>query len=131
MPTMPSAEPSAAPAKESSTLSVSSCRTMRPRLAPIAARMAISRRRPMARANSRLATLAQAISRTKLTAPASTSRDERTLPTMASRMGSTLKLWLACSALGICARYSAAEVLKRALAWASETPGFSRPAALK
>ena len=68
-----------APASESSTLSVSSCRMMRPRPAPMAARIAISRRRPTARASSRFATFAQAISSTKLTAPTSTSSDERTL----------------------------------------------------
>ena len=60
------------PIMESSTLSVRSCRTMRPRAAPMAARIAISRERPIARANSRLATLAQAISRTQPTAPINT-----------------------------------------------------------
>ena len=61
---------------------------MRPREPPIAARMAISRRRPVARTSSRLATLAQAISSTKLTAPPSTSSDCRTLLTSTSRIGS-------------------------------------------
>ena len=60
------------PMADSSTLSVSSWRTMRPRPAPMAERMAISRERPVARASSRLATLAQAISSTQPTAPSRT-----------------------------------------------------------
>ena len=84
---------------------------MRPRPAPIAARMAISRRLPMARASRRLATFAHAISRTKLTAPTRTSKDERTLLTSASRIGSTLKLLFACSAVGYLRRKSSAETL--------------------
>ena len=55
----------------SSTLSTSSCRTIRHRLAPSATRTATSRDRSAARASSRLATLEQAISRTKATAPIS------------------------------------------------------------
>ena len=57
----------------------------------MAARTAISRRRPVARTSSRLATLAQAMSSTKLTAPTSTSSDERTLLTSASRIGIALE----------------------------------------
>ena len=49
--------------------SVSSCRTIRERLAPTARRTAISLLRVEARARSRLATLAQAISRTNPTMP--------------------------------------------------------------
>ena len=52
---------------------------MRPRPAPIAARIAISRRRPVARTSSRLATFAHAMSSTKLTAPSRTSSVGRTL----------------------------------------------------
>ena len=72
MPTTPRISPQAPPIAESSTLSVSSCAMMRPRPAPIAERIAISRRRPVARTSSRLATLAQAISSTRPTAPSST-----------------------------------------------------------
>ena len=71
----PTSRPSAPPASDSRTLSVSSWRTMRPRAAPSAARIAISRWRPVARTSSRLATFAQAISSTKPTAPSSTSSD--------------------------------------------------------
>ena len=49
MPTTPNTSPSTPPASDSTTLSVSSCRMMRPRRAPMAARMAISRLRPVAR----------------------------------------------------------------------------------
>src|SRR5437773_6800411 len=82
---------------------------IRPRPAPIAARMAISRRLPTARANRRLATFAHAISRTKLTAPTRTSNAERTLLTRASRIGSTLKPWFARNAVGYSRRNSSAE----------------------
>ena len=68
MPSTPSASPMTPPITDSSTLSVSSCRMMRPRPAPIAARSATSRLRAVARTSSRLATLAHAISRTKATA---------------------------------------------------------------
>jgi hypothetical protein len=61
-------------------LSVRSWRTSRSREAPSALRMAISFPRAAARDSSRLATLAQAISRTKPTAPSSTSRAGRMLP---------------------------------------------------
>ena len=69
MPTQASAMPSGAETAPSSRLSVSSWRMMRPRPAPRAARTDISRARAVARASSRLATLAQAISSTKVTAP--------------------------------------------------------------
>ncbi len=79
---MPS--PAAPPTAESNTLSVSSCRASRQRPAPIAVRIAISRCRAVARASSRLARLAQAISSTKPTAPMSTSSAGRILPTTCS-----------------------------------------------
>ena len=56
---------------DSITLSTSSCRTMRQRDAPSEMRTDISRARLAERASSRLATLAQAISSTKATAPIS------------------------------------------------------------
>ena len=69
MPAHPTASPTSPPASDSTTLSVSSCRMIRPREPPIAARIAISRRRPVARTSSRFATFAHAMSSTKLTAP--------------------------------------------------------------
>ena len=65
-----SSTPSPPPTSASSTLSVSSWRTMRPLLAPSARRIAISRRRAVAFASRRLATLAHAIRSTNAT-PAS------------------------------------------------------------
>src|SRR6266851_3059442 len=62
------ASPSAAPSEASTKLSVSICRTNRPRLPPKARRTAISLRREAARANSKFATLAQAIRSTTATA---------------------------------------------------------------
>ena len=62
-----SKSPAAVPSKASSRLSARSWRTMRPRSAPIASRMASSLRRLEARASSRLETLAHAISSTNPT----------------------------------------------------------------
>ncbi len=64
-----STSPSAPPASDSIKFSVSNWRMMRPRPAPRAVRTAISRLRPVARASSRFAMLAQAISSTHPTAP--------------------------------------------------------------
>ena len=62
----------AGPAEQASiTLSVSSCRTRRPRPAPIASRVAISFCRAEARASSRLATFAQAVQSTRAATPSS------------------------------------------------------------
>ena len=67
-----------------------SCRTSRHRLAPSAARMPTSRSRALALASSRLATFAQAISRTIPTAPSSINIHVRVRePTMWSMSGRT------------------------------------------
>ena len=65
----------------SARLSVNNWPSSRRLPAPRAQRTAISRWRPSARASSRLATLAQAISRRKATAPKSRSIARRTAPT--------------------------------------------------
>ena len=67
---------------------------MRQREPPSAVRMATSRLRLVARTRSRLATLAQAISSTKLTAPTRTSSDCLTRFTSTSPTGSTSKPFL-------------------------------------
>ncbi len=59
-----SGRPNAPPPSERSTLSVNICLTSRARLAPSAVRIATSDCRPRTRARFRLATLAQAMSRT-------------------------------------------------------------------
>ncbi len=63
-----SGRPSAVPSSDSSSPSVKSCRAIRARLAPSAARSAISRRRAAPRASCRFATFAQARSSRKPTA---------------------------------------------------------------
>ena len=102
------------------------CRMSLPRLAPIAARMAISRVREVAFASSRFATLAQAISSTSATAPSSSRSVGRTSPTIDSRKGTTAALlpWLLDG-------YSCSRRPAMAVIWlrasSSETPGLSRP----
>ncbi|MCG3160997.1 MAG: hypothetical protein JMDDDDMK_02110 [Acidobacteria bacterium] len=68
---------------------------MRQRPAPNAARTATSRCRPAARASSRLATFAQAISKTIPTAPSSTNKARRISPVNCVRSGTTLTPQLA------------------------------------
>ena len=63
--------PQAPPIIDNTMFSVSHCATMRPRLAPSARRIVVSRRRDVARASSRFETFAHAISSTNPTAPAS------------------------------------------------------------
>ncbi len=86
-PTRATSAPAIPAATASTTLSVRSWRTRRARPAPTAARTTISRPRAEARASSRLATLAQAMSRTKPTAPSRTKSVCRVSPTMASCRG--------------------------------------------
>lgn len=69
--------PNAAPAVDSRTPSVSSCRINRPRPAPSAIRTADSRLRAEARASRRLARFAQTINSTNPTAAQRTSSDRR------------------------------------------------------
>ena len=68
-PTHAMAMPSSAPTPASTSDSVSSCATIRRRLAPRAVRIATSLVREAARASSRFATLEQAMSSTPNTAP--------------------------------------------------------------
>ncbi len=83
------AGPAAAPSAVSTQLSVISCRSSRPRPAPTAVRTAISRRRASDRAISRLATLAQAMSRTNATAAISVSSAGRSAPNSSTSSGLT------------------------------------------
>ena len=66
-----STRPAPAPTRVSSRLSVTSCRTSRPRPAPNARRTPISCPRAVDRASSRLARLKQAASRARVTSPSS------------------------------------------------------------
>ena len=72
------------PAIESSKLSIVNCRARAPRPAPRAILIANSRRRARPAARSRLATFAQAMRRTRITAPIRIQSDERTSPTTTS-----------------------------------------------
>ena len=130
-PSAPITSPKTPPSIESSTLSVSSWRTMRLRPAPMAERMAISRARPVARASSRLATFAQAISSTQPTAPNRTKSAARTLRTMSCCIGSAVKLMFGSMLPGYRRLNSSPASLRAAFAALSETPGFRRAAAWK
>ena len=118
--------PDAPPARATSALSVSNCRISRQRPAPRAARTAISSCLPDARARSRLATFAHAISSTNPTAPAKITSDARMLATKSSFRGRTCATQPFLSSPG--ARKSwCARVSSSACASWRETPGFNRP----
>ena len=80
-----SSVPSKPAASESSRLSPMNWRMRRPRPAPSAIRIAVSRRRLLKRASSRLAMLAQAMRCTSPTAPSSVKNAVRCWPTNSSR----------------------------------------------
>ena len=119
--------PRTPPVTANRMLSVRSCRTTRPRLAPRAARIANSRVRPVERASRRLAMLTHAISRTKPTAPSKTQRRGATSPTMSCLSGTRR---FRCP-------YRRQDMLSPGLGdavhigtcFASVTPGFSRATA--
>ena len=112
-PTPPAIRPSTALSERNAT-------ARRPRLAPIAERMAISRSRPSARTKKTFATLAQAIRRTNPTEPSSTQRVWATSPTSCSRRSMACAVNPACSRSGA-ARWSgsaSARFSMRAASWA-------------
>ena len=82
-----SSSPAAPPVRPSIRLSTSSWRIARPPSAPSAARIAISRRRVVARASCRLATFAVAASSSSPTAASSTMSGRRTSAVTAACMG--------------------------------------------
>ena len=77
MPPKASSVPITPETAASATLSVISCRTIRPAFAPSAARTAISRVRAVLRASERLVTLAAAMRNTQNTAPPSIHKANR------------------------------------------------------
>ena len=89
MPSQAKPSPRTLPSSASSKLSVSNWRMIRARRAPRAARSAISFSRVVASESRRFATLAQAMSNTKPTAPSISHSGRRTLPKNCSRNGST------------------------------------------
>ena len=93
--------------------------------------MASSFWRAAARASSRFATFAQAISSTNATAPSKTNKAVLTSPTIASRMGMTATL----SPLSIQVGYRRRNSSPRSFIWARAcsivTPGFKRAATIR
>ncbi len=93
IPTAANKMPSMPPESPKTALSVRHWRINRPRPAPSATRIASSRSRETARASSKLATFTHAINSTRLTAPSSNHRVDRTFPTSGCS-GSTTKVRL-------------------------------------
>ena len=130
--TAPSAQnaarmPALPPIVESATLSVSSWRTRRPRLAPIAVRTAISFCREIARESSRFAMLAQAINSTHATAPSSIS--SAVCSCALTNVSKNEMRWMPQSRTsGYCSPTRAAIASISACACGSEMPCFRRPA---
>ncbi len=130
-----STRPSALPAIENTALSVNSCRTIRARLPPTAARMASSRCRVTPRESRRFVTLAHAIRSTSATATARTDNAGRAGAVMSSTSAR------ACTTTGPplpkknsvsrCLGAARAAAVPSASACASVTPGFSRASAVK
>ena len=127
----PTAIPRAPPSSDSTRLSVSSCRMMRRLPAPSADRTASSRTRTVARASSRLATLAQQMRSTNPTTPRnSIDVSRRSLPTIESCIFSSatprpLLVWANSRAS------PSAAAARSALAASIEIPGFNRPTACR
>ena len=111
-------------------LSVNSWRAIRSLFAPNENRMAISRRRAVARASRRFATFAQAIKSKNPTAPNRTKSVGRMFPTVASFKATTFDVHpvfvpgYSCSS-----RLEIATI--SACAWSMLAPGFSRAITVK
>ena len=121
----------------STTLSVISCLMIRPRAAPSAPRTAISRSRLAARASSRFATFAVAMSSRQPTAPSSTYRIRRTSPTTASWSGTASSVQ--CSGAGYCrfrpavttSRFARSSAMRHARLEPRDGRQVERPATLR
>ena len=118
--------PSAIATPDSIRLSMRKRRTRRPVLAPMATHTATSWERPALRASNRLATLAQAISRTIVTAPKRIQSVKRTSPRTTSSIDSTNAPRLTLSP-GFSNSRSAAIATISALASVTVIPGTRRP----
>ena len=126
--TRPMMNPTAPPDTASRTLSVMSCCTIRRRVAPSAARIAISGLRAAPRASSRLARFAHAISSTRQTAPERTSNGSRSWRVRIVWSGSTVAPSPWRTYAGYRRRSSPAAAATRDCASASDTDGRRRPA---
>ena len=120
--------PSVPPRTARKRLSVRNCRINRARLAPSAMRTAISLCRVAVRAVVRLATLAQAIRRTKPTAPNKIRSGRRVSPTTCSRRPTRPTPQPLSS--GACCTMRCAIVSISACACDRLTPGFIRAMAM-
>ncbi len=120
-----SATPAAAPKPARTRLSVRNCTSRRARPAPKALRTAASRSRVAPRASSRLARLAQAISKTHPDAHSSTTKDVPVRPASCSRTGT--RTGIACELLGLrwATCFPSAVIAVRACS--RVTPGLRRP----
>ncbi len=125
--------PAAPPTNESRILSVRSCRIRRRRFAPIARRIAISRRRSVARASMSPARLVHVTSSTRPTAAIITHVKLTTAPRRSGIMKPGGPTLIACPSL--LSGYSLASCWPNRLSEASAcrelTPGFRRPTAKK
>src|SRR6266576_281390 len=121
------ATPSPPPRDASTTLSVSSCLTTRPRPAPKADRMASSRPRAPARASVRLATLTQPIIRTRPTATTSTSSCCVVPNRISSRSGNSATDVQSALNPGYVAASRRATPSRSAFACSRVIPGLRRP----
>ena len=122
------ATPMTAPVNASTSASVSCCAASRVHAAPRAVRTAISCRRPIDRASSRLPTLAQAISSTKPTAASNSSNGRLVSPTSASRSGSAKYCEPRFCSGYVCAN-SVDSVSSSDTTAAIDCPGRNRPSA--
>ena len=100
------------------------------RVAPSATRTANSLRRAAALARSRFATLAQAISKTRPTAPKRIKSAGLTLPVMLSCRETSRTRWCPALARGYSANSCWEIVFISERAWANVMPGFSLPITL-
>ena len=127
MPAAASPRPAALPAAPSARLSVNNWRTIRHRVAPCATRMATSRARCAERAISRLATLAQAMSRTNATAPINVEMISLTSAGFAQSLNVRTTASVCSFVSGYCWRSRPASARTSASAASRPTPGASRP----
>ena len=122
----PNSNPPPQPAMASTALCTRSSPIMRPRLAPSAKRMVISRCLPMARTSSRFARFAQEMSRINPTAPSRIARDVRALKLISVAKG-TISAARPLFDCGYCAASPSEIELNSACADASVAPGRRRP----
>ena len=121
-----SSSPIAPPTSDNNRLSVSNCRMRSHGRAPSAVRIATSFCRAAARASSRFATLAQAIRRTKPTAPRSTNSAGRIVLVDTSPSGTSLSVQSGLNWFGNSFLRSSANAVMSRVACSVVMPGLMR-----